>query len=237
MSIPYPVECYKTLRAEGVVTIQPRKCHLQQQNKDKCYKERQKLNPNNIFLAPYYTLTIGHWIYEIHARNLPYGVIAEVVAYVDETLQLIETLEDDWARINAFGAKLSALRLLMLVEEYYHRYSLDFTDIHRNLRLRIESQYTEISEELSENSSRIVLYDKAWFHSVSATYYQAASNTATTQDEKERLYSLAQRSIAQSARLYDRNGRWWRSRGEAKRSDNPDIIPAYSKQLQSASCI
>ena len=202
-----------------------------------CYKDMQKLNPDNFFLAPYYTVTIGRWIYEIHARNLSYGVIAEVLVYVDETLQLIGTLEDDWARIDAFGAKLSALRLLILIEEYYHRYSLYITDTHRNLRLRIKNLYTEISEELSQNSSRIVLYDKAWFHSVSATYYQAASNTATTPDEKERLYSLAQCSIAQAARLYDRNGRWWRSRDEAKRSDNPDIIRAYSKQLQSASCI
>ena len=199
-----------------------------------CYKKMQKLNPDNFFLAPYYTVTIGRWIYKMNTHTLSDDVIAEVHRYADETLRLIETLEDDWARIDAFGAKLSALRLLMLVEEYYHRYSLGFTEFCRNLHSRIEDLYEEISNELSENSSKIVLYDEAWFHSVSATYYQAASNTATTQDENERLHSLAQRSIAQSACLYDKNGRWWRAREEAERTGDPNIIHEYSGRQHDA---
>ena len=199
-----------------------------------CYKEMQELNPDNFFLAPSYTVTIGRWIYEMNTHNLSWDVIAQVLGYVDETLRLIETLEDDWARIDAFGAKLSALRLLMLVEEYCYTYSLGFTEFRRNLRSRIEDLYANIHKELSENSSRIVLYDKAWFHSVSATYYQTASNTATTQDEKEHLSSLAQRSIAQSARLYDKNGRWWRAREEAERTGDPNIIHEYSGRQHDA---
>jgi len=80
----------------------------------------------------------------------------------------------------------------------------------------------------------VVLYDQAWFYSVSATYYQLASNTATSQEEKVHMYALSQCSIAQAARLYDRNGHWWRSRKEAKRADNPDMIREYAKHGRSA---
>ena len=68
----------------------------------------------------------------------------------------------------------------------------------------------------------MVLYDQAWFHSVSATYYQLASNTATSQ-----------RSIAQAERHYDRNGCWWRSCEEAECADNPDMISEYAKHGRS----
>ena len=80
----------------------------------------------------------------------------------------------------------------------------------------------------------MVLYDQAWFHSVSATYYQLASNTATTQEEKDSMYALSQCSLAQGARLYDINGRWWRSCEEAERADNPDLIRKYAKYGRSA---
>ena len=98
----------------------------------------------------------------------------------------------------------------------------------------IQHLYKEISEELAQNHSRVVLYDQAWFHSVSATYYQLASNTATTQEEKEHKNTLSQRSLAQAARLYDINGRWWRCCEEAERADDPDMISEYAKHGRSA---
>ena len=202
------------------------------------YNYMKKLNPENFFLAPYYTVTIGRWIYEDHARNgdMTYNDIMEVLGYADETLQLITTLEEDWARIDTFGAKMSALRLLILIANYCYSHPDDFPEIYEPLCLRIDHLYTEISEDFSEiqKHSGIVLYDQAWFHSVSATYYLFACNTVTTQEDKDRLYSFGQRSIAQSARLYDRNGRWWRSHEEAKRGDDPDSIREYAKREQSA---
>ena len=112
-----------------------------------------------------------------------------------ETLHLIATLEEDWARINAFGAKISALNLLLHVANYLYRQLLHFTDGFKDLYSRIQHLHKEISKELNQNQSRVVLYDQAWFHSVSATYYQLASNTATTQEEKDRMYALSQRSL------------------------------------------
>ena len=204
-----------------------------------CYVDMKELNPDNFILAPYYTVTIGRWIYEVHAHNLSVGIITEILGYAEETLRLITTLEEDWARIDAFGAKLSALNLFMLVANYCYGHPLYFAKFYEPLRLRIDHLYLEISEEFSEiqKQSGIVVYDQAWFHSVSATYYLFARNTATTQEEKDRLYALAQCSIAQSAHLYDRNGRYWRSCEEAKRSDDPDIILEYTKRGQSAPCI
>ena len=98
----------------------------------------------------------------------------------------------------------------------------------------IQHLYEEITEELSQNHSCVVLYDQAWFHSVSATYYQLACHTATTHQVKDCMYALSQRSIAQAARLYDINGHWWRSCEEAERADNPDLIREYAKYGQSA---
>ena len=199
-----------------------------------CYHDMKKANPDNFFLAPYYAVTIGRWIFEANEHNLSDGVIAEVLQYAAETLRLIATLEEDWARIDAFGAKISALNLLLLVANYLYRQLLHFTDGFKNLYFRIQHLYEEISNELSQNHSCVVLYDQAWFHSVSATYYQLASNTATTQDEKDHMNTLSQRSRAQAARLYDINGRWWRSREEAERADNPDLIREYAKHGRSA---
>ena len=214
---------------------------MRSQNLDKaltkvksCYHDMKKDNPDNFFLAPYYTVTIGRWIFEANARKLSNGVFTKVLQYTDETLHLIATLEEDWARIDAFGAKISALNLLLLVANYLYRQFLHFTDGFKNLYFRIQNLYEEISEELNQNLSHVVLYDQAWFHSVSATYYQLASNTATNQEEKDRMYALSQCSIAQAARLYDINGRWWRSCEEAKRADNPDMIQEYAKHGRSA---
>ena len=199
-----------------------------------CYHDMKEANPDNFFLAPYYTVTIGRWIFEANGHNLSDGVIAEVLQYADETLHLIATLEEDWARIDAFGAKISALNLLLLVANYLHRQLLHFTDGFKDLYPKIQHLYDKISEELNQNCFRVVLYDQAWFHSVSATYYQLASNTATTQEEKDRMNALSQCSLAQAARLYDRNGRYWRSREEAERADNPDMIHEYAKHGRSA---
>ena len=202
------------------------------------YKDMKSINPENFFLAPYYTVTIGRWMYEAKARNgdMTYNDITEIRKYADETFRLITTLEEDWARIDAFGAKLSALHLLLLVANYCYSHPDDFPEIYEPLCLRIDHLYKEISEEYNEllKHSRIVVYDQAWFHSVSATYHLFARNTATTQGDKDRLYSLGQRYIAVSARLYDRNGRWWRSQEEAKRGDDPDSIREYAKREQSA---
>ena len=202
------------------------------------YNDMKLINPENFFLAPYYTVTIGRWIYEAKARNggMTYNDITEIRKYADETFRLITTLEDKWARIDTFGAKLSALHLLLLVANYCYGHPDDFPEIYEPLCLRIDSLYKEISEEYNEllKHSGIVVYDQAWFHSVSATYHLFACNTVTTQEDKDRLYSFAQRSIAQSARLYDRNGRWWRSLEEAKRGDDPDSIREYAKRRQSA---
>ena len=199
-----------------------------------CYHDMKKYNLDNFFLAPYYTVTIGRWIFEANGHNLSDAVIAKVLQYADETLRLIATLEEDWARIDAFGAKISALNLLLLVANYLYRQSLHFTDGFKDLYFRIQLLYKEICQDLSQNPSGVVLYDLAWFHSVSATYYQLASNTATTQEEKDRMYSLRQHSLARAARLYNINGRWWRSREEAKRADNPDMIREYAKHGRSA---
>ena len=202
------------------------------------YTDMKTLHPENFFLAPYYTVTIGRWIYEDHARNgdMTYNDIMEVLEYADETLQLITTLEDDWARIDTFGAKLSALHLLLLVANYCYSHPDDFPEIYEPLCLRIDHLYKEISEEYNEllKHSRIVVYDQAWFHSVSATYHLFARNTATTQEEKDHLYALGQRSIDVSACLYDRNGRWWRAYEEAQRGDDPDRIREYANREQSA---
>ena len=198
------------------------------------YNDMKKLNPENFFLAPYYTVTIGRWIYKVNARNghMTYNDIVAVLEFANETLQLITTLEDNWARVDTFGAKLSALNLLLLVANYSYKHPLDVPEIYEPLCPIIDNLYTEISEEFSEiqKHSEIVLYDQAWFHSVSATYYLFARNTATTQEEKDHLYALGQLSIAQSARLYDRTGHWWRAQEEAKRSDDPDSIREYAKR-------
>ena len=199
-----------------------------------CYHDMKKANPDNFFLAPYYTVTIGRWIFEANEDNLSDGVIEEVLEYAEETLRLIATLEEDWSRIDAFGAKISALNLLLLVANYLYRQLLHFTDGFKDLYLTIYHLYEEISEELNQNHSRVVLYDQAWFHSVSATYYQLASNTATTQEEKDCMNALIQCSIAQAACLYDINGHWWRSCEEAERADNPDLIREYAKHGRSA---
>ena len=202
-----------------------------------CYHDMKKANLYNFFLAPYYTVTIGRWIFETNAHNLSDGVIAEVQEYAEETLRLIATLEEDWARIDAFGAKISALNLLLLVAKYFYRqiqHQRIVPDGLTDLYLRIQHLYEEISEELKQNHFRVVLYDRAWFHSVSATYYQLASNTATTQEEKDRVYALSQCSIAQAAHHYYINGRWWRSREEAEHADDPHMIPEYAKHGRSA---
>ena len=136
-----------------------------------CYHDMKKANLDNFFLAPYYTVTIGRWFFEANAHNFSDGVTTEVLQYAAVTLHLIATLEEDWARIDAFGAKISALNLLLLVANYRYRQLLHFTDGFKDLYLRIQHLHEEISEEIDQNHSRVVLYDKAWFHSVSATYY------------------------------------------------------------------
>ena len=45
-----------------------------------CYKDMKKDNLDNFFLAPYYTVTIGRWIFEANEHNLSDGVITKVDA-------------------------------------------------------------------------------------------------------------------------------------------------------------
>ena len=106
-----------------------------------CYNDMKKYNLDNFFLAPYYAVTIGRWTFEANEHNLSDGVIIEVIQYADETLHLIATLEDDWARIDAFGAKISSLNLLLLVANYLYRQFLDFIDRFKDLYLRIQNLY------------------------------------------------------------------------------------------------
>ena len=49
------------------------------------YNDMKKLNPGNFFLAPYYTVTIGCWIYKVHAHNLSFGIITEVLGCIGQT--------------------------------------------------------------------------------------------------------------------------------------------------------
>ena len=198
-----------------------------------CYRDMRKDNLDNFFLAPYYTVTIGRWIFEANAHNLSDDVITKVLKYAAKTLHLITTLEEDWSRIDTFGAKISALNLLLLVANFHYG-QLHFTDAFKYLYPTIQQLHKEIRRELAQNRSRVVLYDQAWFHSVSATYYQLASNTATNQEEKDSKYAFSQRSLAQAARLYDINGRWWRSHEEAERADDPHMIWEYTKHDRSA---
>ena len=199
-----------------------------------CYKEMKKRNMDNFILAPYYTVTIGRWIYEKNSKtnSLSYKVIAEVVEYADKTVRLIATLEDDWARIDAFGAKLSALYLLLLAADYLYKQSPPPTDA--CLHSRIEQLYRDVRQELHDNHSKIVLYDQAWFHSVSGTYHLFTSNIAANEEVKDRSCALAQRCASQSADLYYANGRYWRAREEAKRTGDPCKIQEYSELLQDA---
>ena len=164
--------------------------------------------------------------------------IAEVLEYADETLHLITTLEDDWARMDAFGAKLSALNLMLLVAKYYCTQFLCFSEIYMQHCLKIDQLYAEISEEFFQNRSRIVVYDQAWFRSVSVTYYLfRCSGNATTKEEKDHLYALFQQSAAESANLCYRNDRFWRAREEAERTGDPHIIQEYSRHCENAPCI
>ena len=100
-----------------------------------CYNDMKKANLDNFFLAPYYTVTIGRWIFEANKHNLSDDVITQVLQYAEETLSLVVTLEEDWARIDAFGAKISALNLLLLVANYLYRQLLHFTDGFKDLYL------------------------------------------------------------------------------------------------------
>ena len=126
-----------------------------------CYNDMKKANPDNFFLAPYYTVTIGCWIFEANEHNLSDDVITQVLQYAEETLSLVVTLEEDWAGVDAFGAKISALNLLLLVANYLYRQLLHFADGFKDLYL-------------NQNYFHVVLYDQAWFHSVSATYVLSA---------------------------------------------------------------
>ncbi len=104
----------------------------------------KKANLDNSFLAPYYTVAIGRWIFEANEHNLSDAVITKVLQCADETLHLIATLEEDWARIDGFGAKISALNLLTLVANYLYRQLLHFTDGFKDLCFRIQHLYEEI---------------------------------------------------------------------------------------------
>ena len=205
-----------------------------------CYKDMEKESPDNFFLAPFYTVTIGRWIYEDCAKEqkLSVSVIEKVLNYADETLRLIGTLEDDWARIDTFGVKLSALNLLMLAEDYLNRL-VRYRTFCRKLRRRIDRLYKiEICQELSQNYSQIVVYEQAWFHSVSATYYlKKARNAEVSLEEKDRLKSFSQLHLAQAAHLYFINGRFWRAIQEAKRAGDPEMVCKYSAQGRNAPAI
>ena len=196
-----------------------------------CYNDMKKLDPDNFFLAPYYTVTIGRWIYEVNEKEhtLSVNVIMQVYEYAIETLRLIKTLEDDWARADTFAAMISAFRLLMIVEDYLMMCH-GFAAFRTKLYLRIESLYAKIKQHLWQRDSEILLYDRAWFHSVSANYYLRASKAATSQEQKERMYALYHRSLEQSASLYFKNGRWWRAKEEALRTADRHVIQAYSEE-------
>lgn len=198
-----------------------------------CYNDMKKLNPDNFFLAPFYTVTIGRWIYEVNEDNLSCSLMRQVLWYAEETLRLIGTLEDDWAIADTFAAKISALKLLMLVEDYFVRY-YRYTEFCTNLYMKIESLYAEIKQHLLQRSSEILLYDRAWFHSINASYCLRASKAAITQDQREQMYAFYQCSLHQSACMYDRNGRWWRAREEADRTGDPLIIYEFSKKCHCA---
>ena len=85
--------------------------------------------------------------------NVAMSLYDIVLRYPDETLQLITTLEEDWARIDTFGAKMSASHLLLLVANYYRKQFLRFytSCIHYAKRL-ITCIQKSVNSESFQNS-------------------------------------------------------------------------------------
>lgn len=184
------------------------------------YQKMLQRGPDNFFLAPFYTVTIGRWIYERHIRNrtLTDAAMEEVLAYVDETLRLIDTLEDAWTITDTFGVRVSVFYVMLLAEQYYD-HCHPHSEMCQYIRRRVESLMSKLDNFLSQWN--VLIYDRAWYHGARAAYFKNNCNSAK--------YNL---SAYKSANLYRANGRHLRALQEAKHSGNAELLKELEQKCQ-----
>ena len=185
-----------------------------------CYQIMVRRGADNFFLAPFYTVTIGRWIYETHIRNctLTDAAMNDVLAYIDETLRLIDTLEDVWAITDTFGVRVSVFYVMMLAEQYY-MHCHPHSEMCQYLHLRIGSLMSKLDLCLSQWN--VLIYDQAWYHGARATYLKNNCNSAE-----------CKASAFTAALLYKANGRHLRALQEARHSGNEDLVKELEQKSQ-----
>ena len=170
----------------------------------------------NFFLAPCYTVTVGRWTYDYHAKYdcLSFEVIKKVKQYADQTLRQLRSLKDEWAIIDTFGMGLNALLLLLRVKEFYSANSCNT----ERLEQEIENLLKELQYDVSH--PKITTYDIAGFNSVLRIYYKT-----TNKEESHHCAKIAALSFRE-------NGRMRRALEEARHSADAELVREISQEAQ-----
>ena len=156
---------------------------------------------SNFPLKPFFHITKLRWEFEErrYKGNLDGSVAKTLLKRINEVVQLCHSFDQDWMKIDSFGAIVSAINLKIEIAIWFDERIRDASKF-GCLKEEADGNLRILADYLERNSSVIPIYDEAWLNSVQSKFYRMIGEE-----------SQAHRYAERAAPLYLKCGRPWRA--------------------------
>ena len=182
---------------------------------DYCIRQTEFMS--DFVLKPYFYITKLRWEFECKRfmGDLDESVAKTILKGIDEMVQLCYSFDQEWMKIDSFGAMGSAINLKIEIAFWFKERIRD-AYMFRSLKEEADGNLQMLKEYFERNRSDIPIYDEAWLYSVQSKFYRMIG-----------AESQAHRYAEHAARLYLKCGRHWRALEEAKHTGDTNLIQYY----------
>ena len=164
-----------------------------------------KMNSMSSFpLKPFFHITKLRWDFEERRfkRNLDESKAETLLQRIREVVQLRNSFDQEWMRIDSFGAIGSAINLKIEIAIWFKEKSQGASKF-GSLMEEADGDLKMLTEYFEKKHSVIPIYDEAWLYSVQSKFCRMTG-------EKSQAHRYAERA----ADLYQKCGRPWRAKEE-----------------------
>ena len=164
---------------------------------------------------PYFYITKLRWQFEYKRfmGNLGESEAHTILKGLDETVQLCNSFEQDWAKDeHLFGILVSVVNQKIEIALYFLN-RLQNKDLYHSLKDEIDGNLIRLNKYFKNKCSSISTYEEGWLYSVQSKYYRMIGK-----------HSEARHYAARSAHRFLESGRHWRAVEEARHSEDKKLV-------------
>ena len=176
---------------------------------DYCFEQTDSMS--DFPLKPFFHITKLRWEFEDEG-DLGESVAKKLLKGIEEVFQLCYSFDQEWMKIDSFGAIVSAINLKIEIAIYFKERRQD-AYMFQSLKEEADGNLNKLTEYFERNCSNIPIYDEAWLCSVQSKFYRMIG-----------AESQAHRYAERAVHLYLECGRHWRALEEAKHTGVSNLI-------------